>query len=199
MYLKKGSLASGFLKSSLATEVIMFCTMPVDMRSDDIDISSADGALVSGKNCAASAGSFGKQEMPRKGPKREPASRRFPDLAVVARKGRKLASLASSAPSGRSLTRACSARKCGAKSPRMFGACVFSGQSLAKRGTASSESVPSSCRRATSRERKLDGSESVRSGPSNRSTPSASASAGCGNMLGFRSAMEQYEMHSSLT
>ena len=79
------------------------------------------------------------------------------------------------------------------------GAPGTSSASLANSGRPSSARVPSSTSLAISRLRKVAGSASSLSGRSSRSTPSASASAGCGNMEGLRSAMAEYETHSSAT
>ena len=108
MSLKKGSLASGFLSSSLATFVSARCTTPIERRSDDIEFSRIGGDDVSGKHSAASAGSDGKTASPRKGPRRAPICSSAPLRASGP--PRKLGSVASSAPSGFSRTRPLSAR-----------------------------------------------------------------------------------------
>ena len=74
-----------------------------------------------------------------------------------------------------------------------------SSASLAYSGSPSSMSVPSSCSRAHKLLRKPCGKLSAFSGRSSLSTPSASTSGGCGNMVGLSSAIDAYETHRSVT
>ena len=71
MNVKKGSLASGFLRSSFEIEVSPRCTSCVPERSAEICCSISPGLEMSGKHASEIAISEGKQERPKKGPSRE--------------------------------------------------------------------------------------------------------------------------------
>lgn len=170
-----------------------------DMRSVESDDSRLWCCVRSPKHSDTSAGSLGKHERRRKGPRSVPASSSAPVRTVA---GSHAASAASAAASGFSRTIAISARYGGAKS-RESETAPMSACSWAKSGAESSCNSSPSIRRATSLLRKAEGSApsrpSSRSGRSSRSAPSFSTSGGCGNIEGLMSATEAYETHSSAT